>query len=129
MDLRRQELDVLREEIEKPELSPGVKREKQDQLDERVEANEHLGSLARVEVGALRPGSLISGRDLLQRRHQLPRLNRDIAGFTGRCNRLSPCLDYRRTRPLASDRVPEVEGDRLDRLRHVARPRNSLAAA
>ena len=33
MDLRRQELEILRDEIEKSELSPGVKREKQDQLE------------------------------------------------------------------------------------------------
>src|SRR6185369_11509025 len=33
MDRRRQEIEVLRDEIEKSELSPGAKDEKRDQLD------------------------------------------------------------------------------------------------
>jgi len=33
MDRRRQEIDILRDEIEKSELSPGAKDEKRDQLD------------------------------------------------------------------------------------------------
>lgn len=33
MDLRRRELDILRDEIEQPELAPAVKRDKQEQLE------------------------------------------------------------------------------------------------
>ena len=33
MNVRRQELEILRDEIEKPELSPSVKREKQEQFE------------------------------------------------------------------------------------------------
>ena len=49
MDLRRQELEILRDEIEKSELPPSVKREKQDQFERnRRDATRRADNVTKV---------------------------------------------------------------------------------
>ena len=78
--------------------------------------DEHARGLARMEVGAGRPGALPAQPHLFERRREPPGFDLRAAFLAGSGDRLSPRGLHRAVWHMG-DRVPEVEGDGDERHR------------